>query len=136
MGDAANSQSGRQGRRVAPGRNAGRGTIRQALDDRSRRRSLRARYHPRSRAARLGIAAFPACHSARDDCATETRSESVVREEQAPGARRGEMNTPDLNAAPEPWDYNPSSWRQRIIIAIWAMAATLIAIYMGLYQWR
>lgn len=46
------------------------------------------------------------------------------------------MSASDLNAAPEPWDYNPSSWRQRIIIALWAMAAALIAIYMGLYQWR
>lgn len=46
------------------------------------------------------------------------------------------MSRPDPDAAPEPWHYNPSSWRQRIIIAVWALAAALIAIYMGLYQWR
>jgi hypothetical protein len=42
----------------------------------------------------------------------------------------------DLNAAPHPWDYNPSSWRQRIPICLLAMVAFAIAAYMGLYQWR
>ena len=42
----------------------------------------------------------------------------------------------DLGAAPAPWDYNPSSWRQRVTICLVAAVACLIAIYMGLYQWR
>lgn len=45
------------------------------------------------------------------------------------------------NAAPSgvaapPWDYNPSSWRQRVPICILAGGAFLIASYMALYQWR
>lgn len=36
---------------------------------------------------------------------------------------------------PRPWNYNPSSWNQRIRIAWVAIAATLIAFYLGLYQW-
>jgi uncharacterized membrane protein len=42
----------------------------------------------------------------------------------------------DLNAIPPPWDYNPSSWRQRIRIAVFAMVAFFIAAYMAAYQWR
>jgi uncharacterized membrane protein len=38
--------------------------------------------------------------------------------------------------APRPWTYNPSSWEQRIRIALIALVATLIALYLGLYQWR
>ncbi|MCA9108531.1 MAG: vitamin K epoxide reductase [Planctomycetaceae bacterium] len=41
-----------------------------------------------------------------------------------------------LNAAPDPWDYNPSAWSQRIPICVLAMVAFFIATYMGLYQWR
>ncbi len=41
-----------------------------------------------------------------------------------------------LDVAPRPWDYNPSSWPQRIPICILAMIAFFIAAYMGLYQWR
>ncbi len=37
---------------------------------------------------------------------------------------------------PRPWSYNPSSWNQRLRIAIIAAIATLIALYLGLYQWR
>lgn len=40
-----------------------------------------------------------------------------------------------LNAIPEPWEYNPSKWSQRIRIVLIALVATVIAIYMGLYQW-
>lgn len=40
----------------------------------------------------------------------------------------------DVNAPP--WDYNPSSWRQRIPICVMAAVAGLIATYMALYQWR
>jgi hypothetical protein len=41
-----------------------------------------------------------------------------------------------LDAHPAPWDYNPSSWSQRIPICLLAMVAFLISTYMGLYQWR
>lgn len=41
-----------------------------------------------------------------------------------------------LEAIPEPWTYNPSKWSQRILISCLAMGAVLIAVYMGLYQWR
>lgn len=40
-----------------------------------------------------------------------------------------------INAVPEPWEYNPSKWSQRLRIALIASIATLIATYMGLYQW-
>lgn len=42
----------------------------------------------------------------------------------------------DLQAVPEPWAYNPSKWSQRIVISLIALPAFLIAVYMGLYQWR
>lgn len=42
---------------------------------------------------------------------------------------------PDLNAAPEPYDYNPSEWSQRVPIAIIATFGFLISAYMGMYQW-
>jgi hypothetical protein len=35
----------------------------------------------------------------------------------------------------EPFDYNPSSWGQRVPIALLAMAGFFIAVYLGLYQW-
>lgn len=41
-----------------------------------------------------------------------------------------------LNAIPQPWKYNPSKWSQRLRIVLIASIATIIAIYMGLYQWR
>lgn len=41
-----------------------------------------------------------------------------------------------LQACPQPWDYNPSSWSQRIPICVLAIVAFFIAAYMGLYQWR
>ena len=41
-----------------------------------------------------------------------------------------------LNAIPEPWEYNPSKWSQRLRISMVAAIAVFIAIYMGLYQWR
>lgn len=40
-----------------------------------------------------------------------------------------------LNAIPEPWEYNPSKWSQRVRIILIAAVAVIIAIYMGLYQW-
>lgn len=42
----------------------------------------------------------------------------------------------NLDAIPQPWDYNPSSWRQRVGIAALAFVAFLIASYLALYQWR
>jgi len=39
-----------------------------------------------------------------------------------------------LNAIPDPWEYNPSKWSQRLRICAIASMAVLIAIYMGLYQ--
>lgn len=42
----------------------------------------------------------------------------------------------DLDAAPHPWDYNPSAWRQRVPICVLAGVAFVIAAYMALYQWR
>jgi uncharacterized membrane protein len=41
-----------------------------------------------------------------------------------------------MAAAPEPWSYNPSKWGQRVVICAFASVAFLIAVYMGLYQWR
>lgn len=37
---------------------------------------------------------------------------------------------------PRPWNYNPSSWPQRIRIAWIALVAAFIALYLGLYQWQ
>jgi uncharacterized membrane protein len=48
----------------------------------------------------------------------------------------GPARTGDMDAIPPPWDYNPSSWRQRIRIAALAMVAFGIAAYMAAYQWR
>src|SRR5690606_7716802 len=39
------------------------------------------------------------------------------------------------NAAVAPWDYNPSSWSQRLPIALLALVAFVIATYMALFQW-
>ena len=46
------------------------------------------------------------------------------------------MRTADLDVAAPPWDYNPSSWKQRIPIAALAMVAFFISAYMAAYQWR
>lgn len=47
-----------------------------------------------------------------------------------------EVRSQDLNAVPAPWDYNPSSWIQRVRVAALAFLAFLIAAYLALYQWR
>lgn len=44
-------------------------------------------------------------------------------------------HTPDLTVVPEPWEYNPSSWSQRVRICLIAAVAVVIAAYMGLFQW-
>ena len=43
---------------------------------------------------------------------------------------------PDLHAVPEPYDYNPSSWFQRVRVSLVAAVGFVIASYMALYQWR
>lgn len=45
------------------------------------------------------------------------------------------MKKVPLNAIPEPWEYNPSKWSQRILIALIAGIAFILATYMALYQW-
>ncbi|MBA2728700.1 MAG: vitamin K epoxide reductase [Parachlamydiaceae bacterium] len=45
-------------------------------------------------------------------------------------------NSYSMDAHPYPWDYNPSSWSQRIRVAFLAFIALIIAIYLGLYQWQ
>lgn len=47
-----------------------------------------------------------------------------------------ERSSNNLDAIPEPWNYNPSSWSQRLPICLLAMVAFLIATYLALYQWR
>ena len=43
---------------------------------------------------------------------------------------------PDLDAAAPPWRHNPSSWRHRVPICLLAGVATVISVYLALYQWR
>lgn len=45
-------------------------------------------------------------------------------------------NIPDQEAAAPPFDYNPSSWPQRVPIAVLAAVGFFISTYMALYQWR
>lgn len=51
-------------------------------------------------------------------------------------AKQSTRSPGGLHAHAPPWDYNPSSWRQRIPICLMALLATAIAAYMALYQWR
>ena len=41
-----------------------------------------------------------------------------------------------MDAAAPPWDYNPSSWSQRVPICLLAGVAFVISAYLALYQWR
>lgn len=43
--------------------------------------------------------------------------------------------TVDLNVPAPPFDYNPSSWGQRIPIAVIASLGVLISVYLSLYEW-
>lgn len=43
---------------------------------------------------------------------------------------------PDFTLPPEPWNYNPSKWSQRVRVALVGLIAFFIAVYLGLYQWR
>ncbi|GAB4237240.1 MAG: vitamin K epoxide reductase family protein [Chlamydiales bacterium] len=40
-----------------------------------------------------------------------------------------------FNLNPFPWKYNPSSWNQRVRIALIALIAVFISVYLGLFQW-
>lgn len=42
----------------------------------------------------------------------------------------------DLDVAAPPWNYNPSTWSQRIPLCVLAGIAFFISTYMALYQWR
>lgn len=55
----------------------------------------------------------------------------------SPGERlpEGSPSRFDLNSASPPFDYNTSSWRQRVPIAVLGFVGFAIAGYMGLYQW-
>lgn len=48
----------------------------------------------------------------------------------------GHTGPDSLDAAPAPWDFNPSAWSQRIPIFALAMVGFVIASYLALYQWR
>jgi len=50
--------------------------------------------------------------------------------------RDDDDDAPRFDAAPEPFEYNPSSWSQRVRVSLVASAAFFIAVYMALYQWR
>lgn len=70
---------------------------------------------------------------------TSVEADVVAAVDAAAAAQAAAGRGPDedpLNAAPAPWDYNPSAWSQRVPICVLAMVAFLIATYMGLYQWR
>jgi hypothetical protein len=59
-----------------------------------------------------------------------------ARREEAPADSRAVSAAADPAATPEPWDYNPSDWPNRVRVAALALLAGGIAAYMGLYQWR
>lgn len=44
--------------------------------------------------------------------------------------------TTTASGVPAGWDYNPSSWQQRMPIIIIASIGVLVALYLGLYQLR
>jgi len=46
-----------------------------------------------------------------------------------------EIQKKRLQVNPKPWSYNPSSWEQRVRIALFALVAVVISLYMGLFQW-
>ena len=43
---------------------------------------------------------------------------------------------PALDVNAPPWRHNPSSWRHRVPICLLAGVATVISVYLALYQWR
>lgn len=52
------------------------------------------------------------------------------------GSERRDPARETLEAAPEPFEYNPSDWPNRIRVIVLAVVAAMISTYMGLYQWR
>lgn len=67
---------------------------------------------------------------------TTEESRSAAGRSESPAEEMSRRKREDLDVIPQPWDYNPSRWSQRIPICILAMVAFVIAAYMGLYQWR
>ncbi len=51
---------------------------------------------------------------------------------------RDDDETPNDNASESPpgWDYNPSTWKERLPIIVVALGGFGIALYLALYQWR
>lgn len=49
---------------------------------------------------------------------------------------QADQNAPDLSLVPEPWEYNPSSWKQRLRVCLVALPAFMVAVYLALYQCR
>jgi uncharacterized membrane protein len=47
-----------------------------------------------------------------------------------------ELRTGSPREIPPGWDYNPSSWVQRLPIVVMALVAFGVATYLALYQWR
>jgi uncharacterized membrane protein len=50
--------------------------------------------------------------------------------------REAHSRAVDLNAAVAPFDYNPSSWRQRVPICLLATVAGVLAGHMAMFQWE
>ncbi len=63
-----------------------------------------------------------------------------VKEEPLPRPRgtglHGALPRLDVDEPAPPFDYNPSSWSQRLPIAGLALVATGMSVYLGLYQWE
>lgn len=47
---------------------------------------------------------------------------------------RREVVEPRLDVFPRPWDYNPSSWEQRVRVSLVALPGVVLSAYMGLFQ--
>ncbi|HVS66526.1 MAG TPA: hypothetical protein VMT85_23825 [Thermoanaerobaculia bacterium] len=67
------------------------------------------------------------------------RSEDgAERDTEAPEVARGLEHilehVVDLDVTPPPWDYNPSSWRQRVRVAVVAIPGFLVSVYLGLFD--
>jgi uncharacterized membrane protein len=46
------------------------------------------------------------------------------------------LNRAEWDVPAPPWDYNPSSWRQRVPVCVLAGIGFFLSVYMALYQWR
>jgi len=54
----------------------------------------------------------------------------------APRVIEQQVREPNLNVHAPPWRHNPSSWSQRIPIAVLAMVGFVISTYLALFQWK